>query len=57
LARDENITQEELLKIRSELSKELGKMSPSQIEEYLEAAKEVYMGLSKMVKILETVKA
>ncbi|MCP8309803.1 MAG: hypothetical protein H3Z53_05170 [archaeon] len=57
MARDENITQEELLKIRSELSKELGKMSPSQIEEYLEAAKEVYMGLSKMVKILETVKA
>ncbi|MGB9622736.1 MAG: hypothetical protein ACPL07_02715 [Candidatus Bathyarchaeia archaeon] len=57
MARDENITQEELLKIRSELSKELGKMSPSQIEEYLEAAKEVYSGLSKMAKILELVKA
>jgi len=57
LVRNENITQEELLKIRSELSKELGKMSPSQIEEYLEAAKEVYRGLSKMAKILELTKA
>lgn len=57
MVRDENITQEELLKIRSELSKELGKMSPSQIEEYLEAAKEVYRGLSKMAKILELAKA
>lgn len=57
MARDENITQEELLKIRSELSEELGKMSLSQIEEYLEAAKEVCRGLSKMAKILELAKA
>ncbi|MGQ9719132.1 MAG: hypothetical protein ACUVWK_04775 [Nitrososphaerales archaeon] len=57
MARNKNITQEELLKIRSELSTELGKMSPSQIEEYLEAAKEVYRSLSRMAKILEMVKA
>ncbi len=51
------LTQEDLGAIRSELSKELGSMNPAQREEYLSAAKDVYKGLLRMVKIRELVKA
>jgi hypothetical protein len=51
LARNERITQKDLREIRSALSEELEKMNSSQREEYLEAAKEVYRGLSRMAKL------
>lgn len=57
MVKDEHITQKDLLKIRSELSEELDKMSPSQREEYLEAAKDVYRSLSRMARIRDLVKA
>ena len=38
-------------RIRSDLSEELNQMSPTQRKEYVEAASEVYRGLSKMAKI------
>jgi uncharacterized protein (UPF0305 family) len=57
LAKNEkNLTQGDLRKIRSELSEEMEKITPSQREEYLEAAKDVYIGLSKMSKIRESMK-
>jgi len=57
LAKNESVSQSDLLKIRSELSEELKKMSPSQVKEYLEAAEDVYRGLSRMAKIREMAKA
>ena len=57
MAKNESVSQSDLLKIRSELSEELKKMSPSQVKEYLEAAKDVYRGLSRMAKIREMTKA
>lgn len=57
MVKDEHITQKDLLKIRSELSEELDKMSPSQREEYLEAAKDVYRSLPRMARIRDSVKA
>ncbi|MFQ6135460.1 MAG: hypothetical protein ACE5KU_06590 [Nitrososphaerales archaeon] len=57
MVKGEHLTQNDLLKIRSELSEELEKMSPSQREEYLEAAKDVYRGLSRMARIRELAKA
>ena len=57
MVKDEHITQKDLLKIRSELSEELDNMSPSQREEYLEAAKDVYRSLSRMARIRDLVKA
>lgn len=57
MAKNESVSQSDLLKIRSELSEELKKMSPSQVKEYLEAAKDVYRGLSRMAKIREMAKA
>lgn len=57
MAKSRRITQEDLRKIRLELSGELEKMSPSQRKEYLEAARDIYQGLSKMAKISELVKA
>ena len=57
MVRRERITQKDLLKIRSELSKELENMSHSLREEYLEAAKDVYNGLSRMARISELIKA
>ena len=47
------LTQKDLRKIRQELSVELGHMSASQRREYFEAAKDVYKGLEKMVRIAE----
>jgi hypothetical protein len=55
LGKGDYLTQEDLLKIRLELSGELDKMSPSQRRNYLEAAKDVYRALSIMLKIRETV--
>ena len=40
-----------LQKIREELSEEMARMTPKQRREYAKAAKEVYRGLAKMVKI------
>lgn len=57
MARNERITQKDLREFRSELSKELEKMGPSQREEYLEAAKEVYRGLSRMAKLRQIASA
>lgn len=57
MAKNESVSQSDLLKIRSELSEELKKMSPSQVKEYLEAAEDVYRGLSRMAKIREMAKA
>ena len=57
LARGGHLTQRDLEKIRSELSGELEKMTPSKRREYLEAAKDVYRDLSKMTKIRESVEA
>ncbi len=57
MAKDEGITQRDLLRIRSELSKELEAMSPLQRKEYLEAAEDAYRGLSKMARIRQFVRA
>lgn len=57
MTEDGHLTRKDLLKIRAELSEELTKMTPSQRKEYLEAAKDVYRGLSKMTKIRELVEA
>ncbi len=57
MTENKHLTQKDLLKIRAELSEELTKMTPSQRKEYLEAAKDVYRGLSKMTKIRELVEA
>lgn len=57
MAKNESISQGDLLKIRSELSEELKKMSPAQVKEYLEAAEDVYRDLSRMAKIREMAKA
>lgn len=57
MARDAHITQSDLSEIRSVLSNELAKMKPAQRKQYLEAAKDVYAGLSRMAKIRELVKA
>lgn len=57
MVKDERLTQEDLLKIRSELSEELKKMTPPQRKEYLEAATNVYHALSKMAKIRKLVEA
>ena len=51
MAKGERITQKDLQEIRSELSEELEAMNPPQREEYLEAAKEVYRGLSRMARV------
>ena len=56
MAKGPRITQNDLRKIRSELSDELQKMKPYQRKEYLEAARDVYNGLSKMVRIRQLVK-
>ncbi len=57
MVKDGHLTQKDLVEIRSELSKELEEMTPSQRKEYLEAAKGVYRSLSKMIKIRELVEA
>lgn len=57
MAKDEGITQRDLLRIRSELSKELEAISPLQRKEYLEAAEDAYRGLSKMARIRQFVRA
>lgn len=46
-----HINREDLLKIRSELSKDLEGMSSSQRIKYLEAAKQVHDGLLEMRRI------
>ncbi len=56
MTEDGHLTRKDLLKIRAELSEDLTKMTP-QRKEYLEAAKDVYRGLSKMTKIRDLVEA
>jgi hypothetical protein len=51
LAKGDKLTQEDLRRIRSELSAELEKMPLAQRKEYLKAAEKVYDGLSTMAKI------
>ncbi len=50
MVKGERIAQRDLLKIRSELSKELENMSLFQRKGYLAAAEGVYGGLSRMPK-------
>ena len=57
MTEDKYITQSNLRRIRLELSNELEKMKPWQRKEYLEAARDVYSGLSRMARIRELVKA
>ena len=49
--KERRVTQDDLEKIRSELSAEFKAMSPLQRKEYLKAADQVYNGLAKMAKI------
>jgi len=51
LDKERRVTQDDLEKIRSELSAEFKAMSPLQRKEYLKAADQVYNGLAKMAKI------
>lgn len=57
MTEDRHLTQKDLQRIRTELSEEIAKMTPSQRKDYLEAAKDIYRGLSKMTKIRELVEA
>ncbi len=55
--RNKHLTQNDLQKIRGQLSEELGMMSSRQKKEYLKAAENVYDGLTKMAKIRQIVRA
>ena len=49
--KERRVTRDDLQRIRSDLSRELNELSPKRKKEYLEAADQVYKGLTKMAKI------